>query len=859
MITLFLRVHLAFWRRAPLDFLLPALGIAVGVAAIVAIDLGSGSTVSSFRNTIGRLEGRTTHQVVAGSGELDPALAYVLATLPGVEASAPMLEAFALLDESGDPMAAAELAQGGEPLRLFGLDPFAESGIRALGLDEAEQIPGQEDFFSPFLADPGALLISQPFLDRHALAPGDSLSLIVGALPVRAFVLGALPERVGDLEVPDNLALCDFATAQELTGRTDATRIDLILTGPEAEARVRAALPAGVGLQPPGQRSERLNEMVRALSVNLRALSYLALFVSLFLIYNAMLLAVLRRRPGIGLSRCLGATRREVLGAWLLEGLALGILGTALGLALGIAGGGVALDAFRSTASGLYGHVEAGSLQIDRFTLVKATVVGLLCSMVATAFPAAEAARTVPAQTAVRGTVELQAGRSRVLAPLLAIPLGAGAIAALRWPSTSALPGYLAAVLLALGASLLAPTLADRALAVCAPLLRRTGLLPAIAARNIRASMSRTGVALAALAVALSMSVAMGTMVGAFRQEMTDWISEALVADIYISPASARVSQTDAVLSDALADRLRSWPGTRGVDTIRGLEVEVNGVSTFCAGIELDVNRLRAEPRILLGPPADELLDLIADGQAGITESLYRKTGLRPGDLARVVHGETSVEVMVAGVYRDYSSDRGLALLDRHAFEHLFGQRAPNGIALYLDPDVDVEQRVDELQRTLSSTWSLLIRSNRSLREEALLIFDRTFAVSKALEVIGIVVASIGILGALLAMLLERRKEMATLRALALTRGEVGRLLLLESVMMAVLAWLLALGLGTALAWILLRVINVRAFGWSLPWALPTTVWLVNLGFSLAAALLATLYPIARGRRVSIAAGLREE
>lgn len=858
MITLFRRVHLPYWRRAPVDFLLPALGIAVGVAAIVAIDLGSSSTVSSFSSTIERLEGRTTHQVTGHGAPLDPALAYELARLPGVEASAPVLEQLTLLApaERPDP---DEPVEGGEPLRLIGIDPFAESGIRTLGLDEAADIEGQEGFFFPFLSEPGAILVSTPFLERNRIEVGDEVGLIVGARPVTARVLGALPERVGDLPVPDNLALADFATAQELSGRDDASRIDLILADPDAEARVRAALPEGIGLGQPGGRSERLGEMVQALRSNLKALSYLALFVSLFLIYNAMLLGVLRRRSSIGLSRCLGASRGAVLGAWVLEGLGLGVLGTLIGLPLGILGGGVALEGFRVTASGLYGHVEAGALQVGLETVWKATVVGLLSALVAAAFPAAEAARTAPAHTSIRGEVEARARRLRILVSLLTVPLVALAIVLIRWPSESVVPGYLAAITLALAFSLVTPAVAYAALGAVSPLLRRFGLLPAIAARNIRASMSRTGVALAALAVALSMSVAMGTMVGAFRGQMVGWIQETVVADIYISPATAMVSRTDARLSDELVERLARREGVRATDTLRGLELEADGVLTFCAGIELDVYRMRTLPEVLDGPSPEEFLDLVENGQAGITESLARKTGRGPGDEIELKYGEGVHRIRVAGVYRDYSSDRGAVFLDRGTFEAMFGKRDPNGIALYLEDGSDAEAYVDALQRDLSGEWSLMIRSNQTLRAEALDVFDKTFAVSRALEAIGIAVAAIGILGALLAMLLERRREIATLRALALTRAQIGRLLLMESTLIAVLAWLLAVGLGSVLAWILLRVINVRAFGWSLPWDFPVEAWVINLGFSLLAAGLATVYPILRSRRISIAAGLREE
>jgi putative ABC transport system permease protein len=433
------------------------------------------------------------------------------------------------------------------------------------------------------------------------------------------------------------------------------------------------------------------------------------------------------------------------------------------------------------------------------------------------------------------------------------------ALVLVRWPSRSVVPGYLAAISLSFALSLITPAAAHFALGILTPGLRRFGLLPAIAARNIRASMSRTGVALAALAVALSMSVAMGTMVTAFRGQMVGWIEETVVADVYISPATAVISRADARLSDELADQLSQRPGVRAIDTLRGLEIDADGVLTFCAGVQLGIYRLRTLPEVIDGPDPAEFLARIEEGQAGITESLARKIGKGPGDTVQLSHGDIAGTFTVAGVYRDYSSDRGAVVLDRGAFEELFGRRRPNGIALYLDPSVDVDAYVDSLQRDLSSKWSLMIRSNRTLRREALEVFDKTFAVSRALEGIGIAVAAIGILGALLAMLLERRKEIATLRALALTRAEVGRLLLTESMLIALLAWVLALGLGSGLAWILLRVINVRSFGWSLPWALPVESWMLNLAFSLLAAGLATIHPILRSRKMSIASGLREE
>jgi putative ABC transport system permease protein len=842
MIRLLWLVHLPHWRRLPLQAALPVLGIAVGVAAIVSVDLGSRSTVSSFRHTIERLEGRATHQVMPSASPVDPRLAWELVKRPEIAAAAPVLETMAL---------------AAEPLRVIGIDPFAEAGIRQLGLSDLQSDEGNE-FFVPFLAQPGALVVSRPFLRRNALATGDTLSLAVGSHRRTAFVLAALPERVGDLQVPDNLALCDLATAQELTGRDDVTRIDLVVTGDVAA--VRQALPPGLRLAEPGGRTARLTTMLAALRSNLGALSYLALFVSLFLIYNALLLAVLRRRPQLGVVRCLGATRREVWGAWLVEAALIGVLGTALGIGLGLLTGRFALTGFARTASDLYGYVQASTLDLAPGTFLKAAGVGLMASVLAAIVPALEAARTVPAHTAYRGEIEATARRRRALAPWLAVPLVVILVASLSWNRDQATGGYVAAICLALAMALMTPSLATGLLrSLGAGPLRRLGMVVALAAANIREAMSRTGVALAALTVALSMSIAMGTMVSSFRTELTAWIDDAVRADIYVSPATAQIDRLEAHVDPTLVQRLRDRPTVAAVDTYRGLEATVGGIETFVAGIEIDVYRARTRPVVIEGPSPAELVQRVLEGQAAVSETLMRRAKIHPGDRIVVEAGGREATFSVAGVYRDYSSDRGVVLTDRPAFEAAFGRRPPNSVALYVTDGIDVETEVDALKRELSHDYALQIRSNRSLRDEARTVFERTFSVANALEVIGIGVAAIGILSALLAILMERRRELATLRALGLTRAQLNLMLLTESLLMALLAWSFALVAGSGLAWILLRVINVRSFGWSLPFDLPWHGWLANLGWSLLAAALATLWPMLESRRLAVAAALREE
>jgi len=851
MLRLLRLVHLPFWRQHPWQALLPAMGIAIGVAAVLAVDLGTRSTVDTFQDTLSQLEGRATQVVRPGSVPLDPRLATELAGIRGVGAAAPVLECIGLHEE---------------PLRIYGIDPLAENGIRALSIDDLDggnSRHGFSELSARLLSEPGTVLLSTPYMQRRRVAVGDTLHIAVGSQKRQIVVLGALPREVAGMKVPDNLAICDLATAQELSGRRDVDRIDLMITGLPRRPilhEIRTRL-GEARLTAPGGRRAQLERILGPLQMNLRALSYLALFVSLFLIYNSMVIAVLRRRPTIGIVRCLGASPRSVLGAWLLEALAVGAIGTAAGLILGLVGGRVALGGIARTASDLYGWVQGARFHIDAEPLARASAVGIVATLLAALAPALEAAGTPPLRATMRSEVEINvAARVWRRALLASAPLLAMTIVLLSWPTSSPWPGYAAAVSVALLAAALAPPLGSRLLVRAAPLLQRLGgVVTALAARNIEQSLSRTGIAVAALTVALSMSIGMGTMVSSFRAELTRWIEGVVRADVYISPATAEVDRENAELDEGLVRQLEQSPQVEAVDTYRAIRVRRGRSETICAGIEIATYRRYSQTETLDGTSSRDFFDRLEQGQAGVSEALARKWKLRKGDRFEVMHRGDRVELRVAAVYRDYSSDQGVLLLDLSTFSRHFGERAPQGAALYTVAGTDSEQLVAELKSTVGSQFAVLIRSNRSLRERAYTIFERTFRVARGLEIVGIAVAAIGILAALLALLLERGRELATLRSIGLEPARLRQLLLSESLLIAALAWIFALACGSALAWILLHVINLRSFGWLLPFHVPWTDWLLTLGWSLLAAVAATWIPLRHSERLSISRALREE
>jgi putative ABC transport system permease protein len=389
---------------------------------------------------------------------------------------------------------------------------------------------------------------------------------------------------------------------------------------------------------------------------------------------------------------------------------------------------------------------------------------------------------------------------------------------------------------------------------------RRGWSLLSLAAANIRANASRTGVALAALTIALSMAVAMGTLVGSFRQELQRWIAGSVRGDVYVSPLGLEADRRGATLPPDLPDRLRELPGVAEVATYRERPVQVRGHDTFLAAIDGSVARGRSDWSLLSGGSADDFFDALERGEAGVSEALHRKAGIQAGDRIGVTLGAAVESLTVAGVYQDYSTESGIVLVDRAALSRRgLDLGPPRSVALYLEPGVDAEATAAAVRRTAGGELGLLVRTNPELRGRALAIFERTFAITRVLQLVSLVVAAIGILGALLAMLLERTRELATLRALGLTRGQLARLFLGESTLLAGLAWLFALVTGGLLAWILLAVINVRSFGWELPYRIPWGTWALALAASLASSWAATLWPLRRLARMDVAPLLREE
>jgi putative ABC transport system permease protein len=348
-------------------------------------------------------------------------------------------------------------------------------------------------------------------------------------------------------------------------------------------------------------------------------------------------------------------------------------------------------------------------------------------------------------------------------------------------------------------------------------------------------------------------------MVESFRDTVARWLGQTLRADLYVSAAGTVSSRTDGVLAAGVAERLRALPGVHGLSKGRSVQADSPAGPVLLLALELGPDSHRGFD--LKSGVADDLWAAFAAGEVVLASepfAWHRRVGT--GDRVTLHTAEGPRDFRIGGVFRDYGTDRGMLVIDRAAYTRAWRDPAVSTVGVFLDDPARLDDALTSVRDALADLDPpVLVRANRQIREQSLAIFDRTFAITGVLRLLAIGVAFIGVLSALLALQLERARDHAVLRALGVTPGQMVALGVLETGAMGLFAGVLALPLGWVLAELLIHVVNLRSFGWSMDSLLPPRVLADAVLLAVAAAVLAGAYPAARMARVQPAAALRDE
>jgi putative ABC transport system permease protein len=832
---------------------LTILGIAVGVAVVVAIQLANQSALRAFRESVDAIAGRANYQIIADAGLLDEKVLLSLQPLwnHGVR-FAPVIDVDGLIEPDQIP------------IRLLAVDLLSDLHFRdyryarIATTADTGTASSLDEYLALFLPD--SLILPAPFAAEHGFSIGSEVTLSVRG-ERRALIVRALLEAEGPATAFNgNIALCDIAVAQRSFGMAGKlSRIDMLI--PDERLLTAITLPAGLRIERPSQRNERVERMLRAFRVNLYALAGVALLVGMFLVYNTVLISILRRRRDVGVLKTLGASPRQIFGAFIAEGLLFGVAGSLLGLLLGYLLASGILRLVGRTISTLYISTQPQAVELTPGIILTGLAVGTILAVVSAMQPSLEASRVRPG-TMIRAGLQQQVERRGVLALIAIVCFAAGA-AMTRIPPIGgiAVAGYAAVLLVVAGFSLLSPLIIRTGSRIVSPPLSMMfGVVGRLAAGSLPASLRRTSVASAALSIAIGMMVAVALMVGSFRETVRIWVDQTVSSDLWLRPSKGLSNAAVALFPPIVADEVEAVGFVESIDRVSGRDVLYEDSIISLGSGEFEVAASFGDlPMVAPRSSREALLSAVRLDGVVVSETFALKNGKRPGDVISLPTPGGPRSFPITGVYRDYSNDRGVVVMDRALYVRTYADETINTIVVYLEPGVDQREARLELEKVFGPKYGAFVVTNAEVRGEVMRIFDQTFAITYALLGVAIIVAVLGIINTLSALILERTRELALLRVGGLTSGELRLMLVLESSILGAASTAAGLIMGYVLSWILIYVINRQSFGWTIDFHAPVAIITISLATTLLAASLAGLIPARLASRIDLASAIKSE
>jgi putative ABC transport system permease protein len=857
MLRILLLLVIEHLRHRPIRALLTVVGVAIGVSAWLAIRVVNGEVYQSFEQSVESVVGEASVTVSGGLEGLDEQILQSIQGHPDIRAVKPVLKIEGEIQTG---------ALSGRPLIIWGMDLLEQR--KDWEVKGSTGTLEQEDWERLFL--PTTVFLEEKLANELGLHQGQTLSVKVKG-EVHDLVVERTLKSSGLQGGVQQQVLMDIASAQWLFGWLG--RLHHIAIVPESDVAIstliqdlQAVLPENIQVRQASRRNRQVGSMLRAFQMNLTMLSGISLLVGTFLVYNTIAFSVVQHRQEIGLLRSLGMERQSINTLFLFEAGILGAAGGMLGCWLGVVLARWLTVMIGQNVGELYGMTSLLVMPVPFHMLVEAMSLGIGVSLLGAFRPSREASRMAPVQALAGGQSQAeeeqdaQGSRWVVAASLL----GAGALS--QMPAVHGIPvgGYMAAFCLLIGGAAAGPVLSKWFSRWSQSRLRNHGgLLPALAAEQMGRNPRRASVTMAAIVVGLAILVGVGIMIQSFRQTVELWIEQTLMADIIIAPTSWLGEQNSEGQNQGLPRRLVKHlldiPGIEAVDPYLETNVEIAGKSVALVSRDVHLHAERSQYLFLQGKSSEVLTQIIDEDGLIVSEVLAKRLGLNVGEQVPLKTPAGIQQFPVKGVFYDYATDGGKVVMDQRLFAENWGERDATVFAVYLKEGEELLAVRQEIEDTLMDERSIITISNVELKQEILNIFDRTFRVTYVLELIALSVAVLGIMNTLLTAILERRRELATLRALGASSRQIQGLIVWESCYLAGLGACVGIVVGMALSVVLIKVINKQSFGWTIQFTIAWETLGMALLVALAAALVGAWAPARWAGRQAIAEDLRYE
>jgi putative ABC transport system permease protein len=883
--TLFLRFVARDVRRNWVRTILTVFGIALGVSVYLAISIANNTAISQFKQTVSQVSGKANIELMPLSGPAVPeSVLSDLADLRvlGVKYT-PMIDEHLVLasNQNSENSLSGEHSSNSEIVQLIGIDMLADADFKSYQSDaddeetensgkirsedtDTKSSTKQTDNLSVF--SPRAVLVGGKLAQRYGMKKGSELTVIVNDQKEQLVVAGVLGTKGIGGAYSGNIIVADIGLAQEILkwpGRI--TRVDLIAPAdvlPLVQEKLKEIMPTDVLVATPDTRSEQAEKMVRSFEYNLLALTFIALMVGMFLIYNTMTITILRRRPEIGILRAIGVSRRTVQSIFLWEAICLGLMGTTLGVVMGAFMADGALKAVAQTFQYFYFKVPLEKITVDPLQYAAAFAIGMGLTLIAALPPLLESTTVSPAEATRRASQESKVRRSTT--PLFLVGLVCLAlcyVCALQ-PAVNGFPlfGYVAALLAIMGTSFLVPLILAKSLPLIATIFARLfGVEGRIAAVSLQGTLGRTAVACASLMIGIAMMVSLAIMISSFRKTVTHWIDQSFEADLWLqSQARASGNKFGRLKEDAI-EAASAVDGVAAAEGFVDRNINYQGMSAFLAAADFDVLTNYGNQLFLSGESSKTVCARVVGMHAIISEPFAVRKNLKKGDSVELDTPLGKRQFFIEDVFYDYASDLGYIIIPRDVYKSLYSDNSISNVAIYLKAGADIEKVRQGILKNLGSSSLVSLSSTSELRKEAIRIFDRTFAITYALHTIAVTVAMLSIMNALFALTIESRREFAILRYIGAKKTQLAKIVYLQAAILGACGNFGGIGLGYILSLLLIHVINKQSFGWSVQYFVPYDFILQSSTLVILTSILSGIYPARMAARTLAPSVVRDE
>ncbi len=789
-------------------------GIALGIGLFTGVKVASDRAISSFESDIRGMNPHASHEVFDESGnDFDE---HIYQDVRRYDPNClPVIKTFGYLPELK------------EAIDLNGVYTLKTAQF----LKPANAPPGLKGGFphgdidwETYYRTINGVLVSARFSERYSLKKGDAMRAFLYDKDSVLKVVGILDNSF----LPANTVIMDIGNFQEYLGKTGhLSRIDLA-TDEQTIDGLRGRLPPHLGVEAKDDLFRNRASLVMSFRHNLQFVSLIAILVGIFLLYNTVFISVAKRRTEIGILRGLGAGRKTVVLLFASQGFVFGMIGSVLGLLIGQLAAYFSVIAVEKTISTLYSSVTISDYLLTKRDIFVALILGGFVSLAASIVPSYEASKIRPHETSREGSFEGRYRRyqtSVALAGIFLLILGlASAYMDYRDPPFPfPLFAYAGILFIIGGFTLISPYYLTVMLKILrSPTEYLSRSIGTLTIGDMNGNTQRFSLALMSVAISSSLIISLLIVIFSLRGSLEAWINRNITADIYIKPASCKANYCFYPLSGEIIGMVEGFPDVVAVDRFRGLHLDVFGKKVIAGFADVGVKRQylhrmyddRRYEKILQEMEGDEPV-------AGISEFLSLRYGLKIDDKIELDSPSGRVAFRINDVSSSYSTTSGYIYIHRKWLKTYWGLDDATQVSIYVRDAAYIDRVIAELKGRLLPFYSLEIMNNRELRDRIMDIFNKSFAITYAIEFIAIMVSLIGVVTTLLSLVIERKREISILRYLGTNWGQIRQNLVLSATITGLAGIILGVLLGVLMSLILINVVNRISFGWEIHFSIP--------------------------------------